>query len=60
VSSDGEVWVMCQLGSTAVPSSVAAGWVADVEEARVEPGQPCVFRIRRRKRNKYELEERFG
>lgn len=40
VSSDGGVWVMCPLGSAAVPSSVAAGWVADVEEARVEPDRP--------------------
>ena len=40
VSSDGGVWVMCRLGSAAVPSSVAAGWVADVEEARVEPDRP--------------------
>jgi hypothetical protein len=40
VSSDGEVWAMCQLGSAAVPSSVAVGWVMDVEEARVEPDRP--------------------
>ena len=40
VSSDGGVWVMCRLGSAAVPSSVAAGWVADVEEARVDPDRP--------------------
>jgi hypothetical protein len=40
VSSNGGVWVMCLLGSVAVPSSVAAGWVADVEEARVEPNRP--------------------
>jgi hypothetical protein len=33
VSSDGEVWVMYQLSSAAVPSSVAAGWVANVEES---------------------------
>jgi hypothetical protein len=37
MSSDSELWVMYQLGSAAVPSSVAVqGWVADVEEARVE------------------------
>jgi hypothetical protein len=40
VSSDGGVWVMCRPGSAAVPQSVAAGWVTDVEEARVEPVRP--------------------
>jgi hypothetical protein len=40
VSSDSEIWVMCQLGSAAVPLSVAAGQVADVEEAQVEPDRP--------------------
>jgi hypothetical protein len=40
VSSDGKVWAMCQLGSAAVLSSVAMGWVMDVEEARVEPDRP--------------------
>jgi hypothetical protein len=32
VSSDGEVWVMYQLGSTTVPLLVAVGWVVDIEE----------------------------
>jgi hypothetical protein len=36
VSSDSKVWVMYQLDSAAVPSSVAMGWVADVKEAQVE------------------------
>ena len=40
VRSDDGVWVMCRLGRAAVPSSVAAEWVADVEEARVEPDRP--------------------
>lgn len=40
VSSDGGVCVICRLGSAAVPSPVAAGWVAEVEEARVEPDRP--------------------
>jgi hypothetical protein len=40
VSSDGGVWVICRLGSAAVPSPVAAGWVAEVEEARAEPDRP--------------------
>jgi hypothetical protein len=34
VSSDGGVCVICRLGSAAVPSPVAAGWVAAVDEAR--------------------------
>jgi hypothetical protein len=33
VSSDGKVWVMYQLSSAAVLSSVAVGWVANFEEA---------------------------
>ena len=31
---------MSRVGSAAVPSLVAAEWVTDVEEARVEPGRP--------------------
>jgi hypothetical protein len=36
----GVVWLMCRLGSATVPSSGAAGWVADAEEAPVESDRP--------------------
>jgi hypothetical protein len=33
VSSDGKVWVMYQLSSAAVLSSVAVGWVANCHDS---------------------------